>query len=202
MGALNWPNRLTIARILLIGPFAWALLSLREDNWARWFALVTLAVIGLGDAADGCLARWQRQETALGKFLDPLADKLLIVFAVVLLAHPGTSIPGTALPPYVVVAALGKDIIVVIGFGLIYLVTARILIRPSVVGKACTACQVAMVVAVLLAPDLHGALERLPNLLWIACSLLAVAATLDYIRIGSRFVAACETETPEPENEP
>ncbi|MBI4580069.1 MAG: CDP-alcohol phosphatidyltransferase family protein, partial [Planctomycetes bacterium] len=131
---ISWPNRLTIARILLIGPFVVALLNLQEPAWAtiaRRVAVCVFLVMAVTDGLDGYLARRLRQETVAGKFLDPLADKLLILFSVVLLAHEGTHVPGARLPATVAVIAVGKDLIVVLGFCIIYFSTSKIFIRPN-----------------------------------------------------------------------
>ncbi|MFQ6047999.1 MAG: CDP-alcohol phosphatidyltransferase family protein [Phycisphaerae bacterium] len=185
-----WPNRVTTARILLIGPFVICLLNLQVWWFARWLALAMFALMAVSDAADGLLARRLDGQTPLGKFLDPLADKLLITCTVITLAVPHSSVPGKSLPNWVVVAAVGKDLIVVIGFLLIYLALGRIFIYPRPAGKACTSVQFAMVVAVLLWPNLPSGLRRLPDVLWWAATVLAVLAAADYIRLGMRFVAS------------
>ncbi|HON65587.1 MAG TPA: CDP-alcohol phosphatidyltransferase family protein, partial [Phycisphaerae bacterium] len=138
---LSWPNRLTIARILLIGPFVIALLNLQDPRWqnvARWSAVSIFFVMAVTDGLDGYLARRLQQETLAGKFLDPIADKLLILFSVVLLANQGTTVPGVRLPATVAVVAVGKDIIVVVGFFIVYMTTTQILIQPNAFGKATT----------------------------------------------------------------
>jgi len=197
---ISWPNRLTITRILLIGPFIIALLNLQDPRWshiARWAAVGLFFVMAITDGLDGYLARRLRQETLAGKFLDPVADKLLVLFSVVLLAHEGTSVPGAVLPATVAVLAVGKDIIVVVGFAIIYLVTSRIFIRPNLTGKSCTTVQLAMVIAILLSPDLPVWLKLLPKVLWWLASGLAVLTIISYFRAGQRFIAQHETGMPD-----
>lgn len=188
---MSWPNRLTIARILLIGPFVVALLNLQEPGWenlARRSAVVIFFVMALTDGLDGYLARRLRQETLAGKFLDPVADKLLVLFSVVLLAHEGTTVPRAQLPPSVAVIAVGKDIIVVVGFFIVYLTTSRILIQPNRVGKATTLVQLAMVIAILISPDLPNWLKLLPRILWWLASALALLAIVSYFQVARRFI--------------
>lgn len=194
---INWPNLITTFRILLVAPFVICLLNLWDAQWwwARGAAIGLFAVMAVSDVADGVLARRWHLTTALGKFLDPLADKLLIISAVVLLGMPEVGVPGFILPNWVVVLVVGKDLVVVVGFLLIYLAVGRVFIAPSGLGKACTVVQLALVVAVLLGPDLPGVARHLPPLLWWAASGLAAAAGLNYLRIGQRYVAKVEQQT-------
>lgn len=194
---ISWPNRLTIARILLIGPFIIALLNLQDPEWghiARWSAVGVFFIMSLTDGLDGYLARRLHQETLAGKFLDPLADKLLVLFSVVLLAHEGTHVKGAMLPATVAVIAVGKDIIVVLGFCIIYFSTGKIFIRPNRIGKLCTVIQLAMVIAILLSPDFPSWLSRLPSLLWWLATAMAVLTVISYFQMGCRFLSQHEAE--------
>jgi len=80
---LNWPNRITIGRIVLVVPFVICLLNLNNPEWTGWryVALVLFSFMAVSDGLDGFLARRLREETPLGRFLDPVADKLLIACA-------------------------------------------------------------------------------------------------------------------------
>lgn len=192
---MSWPNRLTVTRIVLIGPFVVSLLNLQDPGWqnvARWTAVGIFFVMAITDGLDGYLARRLKQETAAGKFLDPVADKLLILFSVVLLAHEGTTVPGARLPATVAVTAVGKDIIVIIGFCIIYFTTAKIFIRPNYIGKTCTTVQLAMVIAILLSPDLPGWFWIVPRLLWWLATVLAFLTIATYFRTGQHFIARHE----------
>jgi CDP-diacylglycerol--glycerol-3-phosphate 3-phosphatidyltransferase len=201
---LGWPNRITISRILAIGPFVVCLLHLNEPGQAvwRWTAVGLFSLMALSDLADGYLARRLRDESPLGRFLDPLADKLLVTVAVVILCirgvHDGVGDTVLRLPNWVVVTAIGKDLIVSLGFAIVYMSTGRVFIQPRWLGKWCTTLQLALVLSMLLWPVLPAAVGSLPQWLWIAASVLAIAATLDYIRLGNRFVAAAASDGPAP----
>ena len=187
---LNWPNRITIARIILVGPLVICLLNL-NSGWGAWrhIALGVFCLMAVSDALDGYLARRFDEETPLGRFLDPVADKLLVASAVVLLAVDSTAVKDFQLPSWVVVIAVGKEILTVIGFSLVYATTHEFFIKPRIWGKACTLVQLVMIALVLLAPDLPPTLARgLPVFWWLA-SGLAIVATVDYLRIGNRFAA-------------
>jgi cardiolipin synthase len=193
---LNVPNLISTFRILLVAPFVICLLNLRDPEyaWDRWVALGLFGVMAASDAADGVLARRWNMETALGKFLDPVGDKLLVMCAVIFLGMPTRGVPGFVLPNWVVVLAVGKDLVVVVGFVLIYLAVGRVFIAPSKVGKACTVVQLIMVVAVLLGPNLPGLARHLPRILWWTASALAALTALNYVRIGQRYVAKVEQQ--------
>ncbi|MCG3132282.1 MAG: CDP-diacylglycerol--glycerol-3-phosphate 3-phosphatidyltransferase [Phycisphaerae bacterium] len=187
---LTWPNRISIARICLVPVWVLCLLNMNHA-WpgARRAALALYLVMAASDALDGFLARRWRQQSALGAFLDPLADKLLTTCAVILLAVEATAVPGARLPSWVPVIALGKDVLTVLGFALVYLATQRTLIRPRVLGKVSTLVQSVMVAATLLTPDLPGWWRGVVEASWAAASGAAILAWLDYLRLGIRFVS-------------
>jgi CDP-diacylglycerol--glycerol-3-phosphate 3-phosphatidyltransferase len=191
MTKLSWPNRITITRILLIAPFVVCLLHLQDPlyaPWPRYAALAIFALMAISDGLDGYLARRLQQRTRLGAFLDPMADKLLITCAMVMLGYAGTSVVGKKIPDIVVVAAIAKDLLVIVGFMIIFFMSGQALVRPRLSGKACTAVQLLTVLSVLLWPDLPPWLTYLPDTLWWLSLVLAVVAALDYVREGGQFL--------------
>lgn len=187
---LTWPNRITLTRILLIAPFIICVLQISAGGtgW-RHAALGLFVLMAVSDGLDGFLARRLDEETPLGRFLDPVADKLLIVSTVMLLCNEATAVPGFRIPSWVAVIAIGKDILTVTGFLLLFAVTGKLHIQPRIWGKLCTLVQLLMVAAALLAPDLPVLVGGGLPTLWWAASALAVVAVLDYIRIGGRLAA-------------
>lgn len=195
---LGWPNRLTIGRILLVGPFMVCLLNQGQIGfgWLRWATIGIFALMASSDLLDGYLARRLHDESDLGKFLDPLADKLLITAAVLFLTITGIRDPEDAgpdrtliLPNWVAIAAIGKDLLVCIGFAVVYLVTGRAYIQARTLGKWCTTVQLVLVLAMLLWLDMPGWFARVPQALWIIATILAASAAVDYLRMGTRFLA-------------
>lgn len=196
---LGWPNRISIGRVLCVAPFVVILLKLHEPGHGtlRWVAIGLFAVMAASDWLDGYLARRLHDTSPLGAFLDPLADKLLITVAVIILAVRGivddtdpTNLRRLYLPDWVAVSAIGKDLVVCIGFAILRLSTGRIHIHPRRLGKWCTTVQLLTVLSMLVWPSLPPQLDRLPEGLWIAATILAALAALDYIRLGSRLAAA------------
>ena len=197
MYKISWPNRITLTRIILVVPFVMVMMHLQDpawSGWARWAALIIFAVMAVTDGLDGYLARKLNAESAAGKILDPLADKILIFFSVILLAHRGTHVEGALLPVEVAIIAIGKDLVVVLGFCVIYFSTSQVYIDPRKVGKRCTLVQLLMVIAILLSPDLPEFMKRLPALLWWIASILAVATVIRYFQLGHRFVIHHESK--------
>ena len=199
---LNWATRITIVRILLIAPFVSLMLKTNDPdlsdgykNFFRYMAIFLFLIMAVSDGIDGYLARRKHQITKLGAFLDPIADKLLMTCACLLLASYRGHVPGFLLPPTVVVLIIGKDLFLLIGFVIVYLITSQIHIAPAFIGKVATALQLSMVAAILIAPEastvLHGWLWLL-RVLWWSAAGTAILATLIYIRDGSRYIEQYE----------
>jgi CDP-diacylglycerol--glycerol-3-phosphate 3-phosphatidyltransferase len=201
---LNWANRITIARILLIVPFVIFMLQINNlsikpslHQTVRYIAVVIFTCMALSDALDGYLARKKGQATTLGAFLDPMADKLLMTCACILLASDRGHIEGFRLPTTVVVLIVGKDAFLLIGFVVVYFITAQLRIHTVLIGKLATVLQLTMVLAVLIAPDVSKILPgwiSFLRVLWWSAAGTAILATAIYIRGGSRYIAEYESK--------
>ena len=199
---LNWATRITILRILLIIPFVICMLNMNDESLSvaagdilRYVAVIIYLVMAVSDGLDGYLARSRGQITKLGVFLDPVADKLLMTSAALLLASSRASVPNFLLPTTVVVFILGKDVLLVIGFVIVYFITGKIHIRTVFVGKLTTALQFVMVAAILIAPEASRLVSGwvwFLRILWWSAASAAVLATLVYIRDGSRYIEQYE----------
>ncbi len=199
---LSWPVRITLMRILLIVPFVSCMLNindaeltLRTRTLLRYMAATIYCFMALSDALDGYLARRLHQVTQLGAFLDPVADKLLITSACLLLISQRGHVEGFLLPPTVVVVIIGKDVLLVIGFIIVYLITSQIRIAPVFAGKLATALQLVMIAGVLLGPEISTVIppwRRVLSVLWWSAVGIAILATLIYIRKGSHYVEQYE----------
>ena len=191
--SLNWPNRISLMRIACVAPFVVLLLNQRQWPHARHVAIGVFILMAFSDVLDGYLARKRGQITRLGTILDPLADKVLITCSVLLLASGRASVGGERLANWVVVGVVGKDLWVVVGFLVIFLITGQLKIQPTRVGKLCTMTQLAMVTGVLVAPDLNRLGYDVGS--WIARGLgwlvmgMTAAAVISYTRLGVAFLA-------------
>jgi CDP-diacylglycerol--glycerol-3-phosphate 3-phosphatidyltransferase len=158
---LNWANRITILRVLLIVPFVILMMKTNEPALShlssvlyRYFATVIFVLMAISDGIDGYLARKKGQATKLGSFLDPMADKMLMTCALLLLSSKRAGVDGFILPISVVVTIIGKDLFLLMGFIIIYFVTEQVKIVPVFIGKISTTLQLTMVSSIFLAPEI------------------------------------------------
>jgi CDP-diacylglycerol--glycerol-3-phosphate 3-phosphatidyltransferase len=199
---LSLASRITIFRILLIVPFVSFMLKINDPalspgarNAMRYISIFIFLVMAFSDAIDGYLARVKKQVTKLGAFLDPIADKLLMTCACLLLASERGHVWDFLLPPTVVVLIIGKDLFLLIGFITVYFITSQIHIAPVFVGKLATALQLSMVTGILIAPEVSVVLPGwiwFLRFLWWSAAGTAILATLIYIRKGSRYIEQYE----------
>jgi len=198
----NWATRFTVLRILLIVPFVSCMLKIHDPELTatvqdvmRYIATAVYLFMAISDALDGYVARMRRQVTKLGTFLDPVADKLLITSACLLLVSQRARIEVAPLPTTVVVLIIGKDVLITIGFVLVYFITSQLLIAPVRIGKIATALQMSMVATILLAPEFMRLVPGwiwLLRVVWWSAAASAVLATLVYVRNGIRYVEQYE----------
>jgi cardiolipin synthase len=191
--ALNWPNGISLFRLLLVGPFVVLLINQQPWPWARHAALGVFVAMAVSDLVDGVLARRMGAMTRLGAILDPLADKALVIFSVVLLSMDDVGAAGYHLPNWVTVAVVGKDLWVIAGTLVVYLVTDRLRVKPTAAGKASTLGQLLLVGYTLAAADVARVSSPAARCGVLAGSwtvaALSVIAIISYTRLGLAFVS-------------
>jgi phosphatidylglycerophosphate synthase len=164
-------------------------------NVMRYISFAIFLVMALSDMLDGYLARMKKQITKLGSFLDPMADKLLITCACLLLISRRGHVEGFPLPSTVVVLIIGKDLLLLIGFVIVYFITSQLYISTVLAGKVGVWFQSTMVAAILIAPEVSSVIPGwiwFLRFLWWSAAGMAVLATLIYIRNGSRYIGEYE----------
>jgi len=193
---MSWPNRITVLRILLVTPFILLLLDAKE-NWAyRYGALALVVLLGVGDAVDGILARRTGAVTRIGSLLDPLADYALMISALVTMTFPGvlSDDPEVRLPKWVTVILVSRAVFMLVGIGIVYLLSGFFQGLPSALGKAATVMQFVTLAAMCVAPDLVPMAPRPAwwclYAIWGVTVALGIASWLGYIRTGSRLLTA------------
>jgi len=140
---MNLPNIISLARLLMV-PFAvWLIIS-----EAYGVALACFAVAGISDAVDGYLARRMNQRSELGAYLDPLADKMLLVSVYVTLGM------AKLIPAWLVILVVSRDVLIVGAVLLSRLMDQPIKVAPLMVSKVNTVAQIALAVLVLAAAAL------------------------------------------------
>jgi cardiolipin synthase len=130
---LTTANQLTILRMLLIPAFV-ILLLYGHQGWA----LITFMIAGLTDLLDGLMARLAGEKTTLGAWLDPMADKLLLVTMFVVLTLPGIG-SANQLPVWFTILVISRDVAIVATVAVVNLAVGRRTFRPSIFGKIATA---------------------------------------------------------------
>lgn len=137
---MNWPNRLTILRIALIPVFV--LMMYVDTRWSRVFALITFMVAAFTDWLDGWMARRNNIVTTFGKFLDPVADKLLVLSTMITLCGMGV------FPAWACIVVLFREL-AVDGLRLIAVEQGKV-IAAGRLGKIKTSVQMLMLLVYLL----------------------------------------------------
>jgi cardiolipin synthase (CMP-forming) len=164
---LSIPNLITLARILLVPVVVWAIAS-----GQMLIAFVLFLAAGVSDAVDGFLAKRFGMTSEIGAYLDPLADKVLIVSIYVSLGIM------EGLPRWLVILVVSRDFLIVGGILFSWLVDKPIDIRPHPVSKANTAAQIVLAGLVLAALGLRF------DAGWLLTGAMALVATLTLLSVA------------------
>jgi cardiolipin synthase len=177
------PNLITLARIALIWPILTALMEHRYG-----LALGLLVITGVSDGLDGFLAKHFRWTSELGKFLDPLADKMLLIAVFVTTTRLGIS------PPWVTAVAVARDVLIGTGALTYRLWLGPLHGYPTMLSKLNTAAQLGYLLAVLL----HAAAEfprpSLLNAIAVLVCIMTLVSGVEYVSIFTR--RAWHADTP------
>jgi cardiolipin synthase len=172
------PNLLTLTRLFIL-PFL--VIAILDGNYPLAFALFLLA--GLTDALDGLMARWLKQKTTLGLYLDPIADKLLLSTLFLVLTHAGL------IPRYVTVLVFSRDLGILLISTLLFATNTLRNFRPSLLGKLNTLVQILGLVSVLLGKLWPAAwLNVLTDALLKVIAVLAPVSAAQYAWIVLRRI--------------
>jgi cardiolipin synthase len=171
---INIPNILTVSRILLIPVFV---IFLLKDLMT--FALLTVIYAAVSDGLDGLLARYFKQQSALGSYLDPIADKLLLTSAYISLAVL-KYIPG-----WLTVLVISRDVFIVLAFAIFVLFDIKVDAKPSLISKWTTVAQLTTIMVTLLSLEfpITFALIIKPPLYWIV-AILTILSGFHYVYVG------------------
>lgn len=156
---------------MILIPFFVFFLLMDFENWGKWVALSLFVIASLTDTLDGYLARKNHQITNFGKFMDPLADKLLVCSAMICLIEMGR------IPSWVVVIIIGREF-VISGFRLIASDNG-VVIAANIWGKLKTTCQ--MIMVILLIADLGGAFFYVEQIFIYLSLLLTIISLVTYL---------------------
>lgn len=167
---MNLPNKLTILRMIMIVPFVVFMLVPIGGAAGKWIALALFVIASLTDLLDGKIARKYNLVTTFGKFMDPLADKLLVCSALICLVELGR------IPDWIVIIIISREFIIS-GFRLVAS-DKGVVIAASWWGKFKTTFQ--MVMIVLMIADIATLSIVTQIVMWIAL-ILTVVSLIDYL---------------------
>lgn len=169
-GVVTVPNVITILRLLLVPGVIYALL-LRRTDWA----FAGFIVAGASDAIDGFVARHFNQRSALGSYLDPMADKLLLVSVFVMLGLMGE------LPLWLVIAVVSRDGLIVCAVVLSTVMGNPVAMKPLLVSKANTAVQIVLAAVALAELAFQTQYGPIRLVLILLSGLLTVTSAAAYL---------------------
>jgi cardiolipin synthase (CMP-forming) len=184
---ITLPNILTIFRMALIPLFVSLLFYQRFV-----LALASFVVAGITDGLDGLLARRFHQQSPLGRILDPIADKMMLVTSFIVLSMKGvypTPIPKhLPIPFWVTITVLSRDVFILVGAAAINMVTGFRSFQPSLPGKISTVVQIAAVAIVMLAAQTRiGTGYYLPTV-YASVFCFTLISGIHYVFFVSRLI--------------
>ncbi len=185
-------NKITIFRILLVPFFVIQLLYYFRGGLEshRILALIAFALAAVSDGLDGYIARRFNQKSALGAILDPLADKLLLVSAIILLSCDSGD-HFARIPLWLTVTLISRDVLLSIGAFVIQHTIGKFDIHPRITGKLSTVAQMGLVLWILFKWDERG----LPFWIWSAAILTTVSGFLYFMDFNRQLNASSNNES-------
>ena len=170
------PNLITAIRIILAPIFVIYLIS---DQFLP--ALIVFLLCGVSDGLDGMVARLLNQKSKLGAYMDPLADKLVLVAAFIALSIRGN------LPPWLAVMVIARDTMILLGALVLLLNRLELIIKPFILSKITTWAQF-LTVVVVLAESYMGSVTEFYPYIFYATALLTVSSGLQYMHHGLKLM--------------
>ena len=181
---MNLANRLTVTRILLVPFFTASLVYYSpERTLLYWAGIVVFVLACLTDALDGYWATQMNQRTVLGSYIDPIADKLLLLSGYLCLGFIRDLPEAMKVPAWLTIFVISRDILILLGSMMIYVTTGSLKAKPLFVGKLTTVFQMMTLLAALLMVQ-----EIFRWVFFGATALLTLLSGLFYIRMGGRML--------------
>ncbi len=183
---INFALAITMSRFLCTPVFVGIMLMHRAVfkiggdpvrlNTLQWAALGVFVVAAISDFLDGYVAKKFNQETKLGEFLDPVADKVLLTAAILTLSLP-VGLGDLRFPFWFPIIIITRDIVILIGTTIVFMMLGRVNIKPSFTGKVTTFFQMSCVIGTLL----NLPLQFIKFFLIPATVILTLASCMQYV---------------------
>jgi cardiolipin synthase len=145
------------------------------------FALLVFTLAAVSDGLDGLFARYFNQDTVLGAYLDPIADKLLLTSSFVCLAIL------RMLPGWLTVIVITRDILIILGIAMFTITDIKIEVKPTIDSKVTTVAQLLTVILVLFKPHFSGAILLKQVIFWTTAGI-TIFSGFHYILIGMKII--------------
>ncbi|MFQ5345134.1 MAG: CDP-alcohol phosphatidyltransferase family protein [Mariprofundus sp.] len=178
---LNIPNILTLARIIITPFIVYAIIEHQPV-----LALILMGIAGVTDMLDGAIARYFNQRSTVGAYMDPLADKLMLISTIVSLYFIGQ------VPLFLFLAVVFRDMIIMVGALAYEMVTHKLEMQPSISSKVTTFLQIMLVLTVL--SDLAWQLPNdwiLTSMIWLTFAFTCISG-LQYMIVWMRKAVTAE----------
>ena len=177
---LTLSNKISLSRIFFIPPLVFCIAQVQHNNHYRYACLLIMCIIGLSDMLDGYLARKRNEITNLGRYLDPVADKLVLVTACIILSSDHIW-PEPRFPNWLPVVIVSRDLLLMFGTIALILINGKVNCQPTMLGKTSTCLQIIAIVSVLVGN--HVPLPVLLTIWWTTVAF-AFASGLFYMYRG------------------
>jgi cardiolipin synthase len=159
-------------------------------NKPLW-ALIVFAIAGLTDALDGYIARKFNQETLLGKILDPIADKSLLISSFIFIYNSDLKVK---FPFWYVVIVISRDMFILLGSLVIYFIKGNLKIEPSIFGKATTFFQILSIITILLANIIPINKFIIDSVIYVS-SIFTILSAITYLNTGLEQLKNTDRQT-------
>jgi cardiolipin synthase len=182
---MSFADKLSISRIILIPLFASLLFYFNEDRlYLKYIIIGIFGIAVLSDFLDGLVARIKKEKSEIGKVIDPLADKLLLLTAFILLYALRESLPlKFKLPLSVVLVVVSRDLIILLGVLILYFLKIEVSISPSIAGKLTTFFQMLTILSIL-------SNFFFSSLIWTLAVIFTLISGIDYFLRGVKSINA------------
>lgn len=164
------PNLITLGRLFLVPIIVWLILT-DHNIWAFWIFIIS----GISDAVDGIIARRFGLVSTLGAYLDPLADKVLLVSIYIALGYTGT------LPAWIIIMVVSRDILIIGGIILTWMLDHPIQIKPRFISKVNTTAQIMLAAIVLARSSFFVPLDLIEAFMIISVVISTAASAIVYV---------------------
>jgi cardiolipin synthase (CMP-forming) len=179
---LTFANKITIVRLFVVPFFISTMLSYSpSQEYLRYIALWIFLFAVITDVIDGYVARTRHEKTKAGAILDPLADKFLLISAFFCLYKISIDFHTISFPVWLVVFVISRDLILLLGALIIYIVRGDLNLEPTLWGKASTFFQIICVLVMLLQWPVN-------IYLWVVTLFFTLTSGADYIYKGIKII--------------